>query len=196
MIGSKLKNAHEALAKAQIIPNDYRRDIVLAEIAPRIEDIDEALEIARKIQDDYRRAIALAEIAPRLPDAQKTKILDEALSAARKIKNDYWRAKALSDIASKFPDAQKIEFRLEAFSATNRIHDRVAIINLPTQEEAEEESIYLSSWALAIYDLSTMSRSDFLSDLSSLAPLLARLGGDEALRETIQAIEDVGRWWP
>ena len=198
MIGSKLKNADEALAIAQIIPNDYRRDIVLAEIAPRLQGIDKALEIALKIQDDYRRAIALAKIAPRLPDAQKTKILDEALSAARKIKGDYWRAEALVEIASRLPDAQKIKIREEALSATNKIRDppRSAIVILPTEEEAEEESIYLSHWALTICDLSTMSRSDFLSDLSSSATIVARLGGDEALLETIQAIKDVGRWWP
>src|SRR5690606_39027803 len=125
---------------------------------------------------DYRRAIALAKIAPRLPDAQKTKILDEALSAARKIKGDYWRAEALVEIASRLPDAQKIKIREEALSATNKIRDppRSAIVILPT-EEAEDESIYLSHWALTICDLSTMSRSDFLSDLSSSATIVARL---------------------
>jgi hypothetical protein len=37
---------------------------------------------------------------------------------------------------------------------------------------------------------------NLLSDLSFSAPLIARLGGDDALRETIEAIKDVGRWWP
>jgi hypothetical protein len=37
---------------------------------------------------------------------------------------------------------------------------------------------------------------NLLSDLSFSAPLIARLGEDDALRETIEAIKDVGRWWP
>ena len=198
-IASKLQDAHEALEIARKMPDDYRRSIVLAEIAPRLQDADEALAIAQKIKDDYRRAIALAEIAPRLPEAEKINILDEALLAAQKIKDDHWRAEALSNIAPKFPDAKKIEILDEALSATNKIRKQPwsdIVIKLPTEEEAEEESIYLSPWDLTIYDLSNKGRNNLLSDLSFSAPLIARLGGDDALRETIEAIKDVGRWWP
>ena len=51
-------------------------------------------------------------------------------------------------------------------------------------------------WSPTIHGLSSRSRSDLLSDLSSLTPLVSRLGGDDALLETVRAIKDVGRWWP
>ena len=37
---------------------------------------------------------------------------------------------------------------------------------------------------------------DLLADLRALEPVVARLGGEEAIAETFHAIQDVGRWWP
>jgi len=34
------------------------------------------------------------------------------------------------------------------------------------------------------------------ADLPALAPVIAALGGVEAVVETFRAIQDVGRWWP
>ena len=45
------------------------------------------------------------------------------------------------------------------------------------------------SWRLA-------HARDLLMDLSALVPVLAALGGAEAVAETFRAIQDVGRWWP
>jgi hypothetical protein len=33
-------------------------------------------------------------------------------------------------------------------------------------------------------------------DLIALVPVLAALGGAEAVAEAFRAIQDVGRWWP
>lgn len=39
-------------------------------------------------------------------------------------------------------------------------------------------------------------RKALLSDLAALEPVIATLGGAEAVAETCRAIQDVGRWWP
>ena len=39
-------------------------------------------------------------------------------------------------------------------------------------------------------------RKELLANLCALAPVIAALGGPEALAETFRAIQDVGRWWP
>jgi len=44
--------------------------------------------------------------------------------------------------------------------------------------------------------LSRRTCTDLLGDLAALGVLIARLGGAAAITETMQAIEDVGRWWP
>jgi len=40
------------------------------------------------------------------------------------------------------------------------------------------------------------ARKDRLSDLCSALPIIAVVGGAQAVAETFQAIQDVGRWWP
>ena len=44
--------------------------------------------------------------------------------------------------------------------------------------------------------LAGRTRPDLLSELHALAPIIAALGGPEALVETFRTIQDVGRWWP
>ena len=51
-------------------------------------------------------------------------------------------------------------------------------------------------WKETLQLAATRSRKDLLADLSSLVPVLAALGGAEAVAETCRAIQDVGRWWP
>ena len=53
-----------------------------------------------------------------------------------------------------------------------------------------------SLWNKTLRILSTRRRRDLLSDIRALAPAVAALGGGEAVRETVDAIQDVCRWWP
>ena len=43
---------------------------------------------------------------------------------------------------------------------------------------------------------SARNRPDFLTDLRTLVPIAASLGGNDAVLEIYRAIEDVTRWWP
>jgi len=53
-----------------------------------------------------------------------------------------------------------------------------------------------SLWNETLRFLSTRRRRDLLSDIRALAPVVAALGGGEAVLETVDAIQDVCRWWP
>ncbi|MCS7286523.1 MAG: hypothetical protein RMK30_06645 [Anaerolineae bacterium] len=44
--------------------------------------------------------------------------------------------------------------------------------------------------------LARRTRRDLLSDFQALAPVIHALGGEQAVVETFQAIQDTGRWWP
>lgn len=44
--------------------------------------------------------------------------------------------------------------------------------------------------------LATQRREDLLYDLAALAPALITLGSDELVADIVNAIRDVGRWWP
>jgi hypothetical protein len=47
-----------------------------------------------------------------------------------------------------------------------------------------------------LHALAHRLRPDLLADLRALAPIIVKLGGEEAIAEIFRAIQDVGRWWP
>jgi hypothetical protein len=51
-------------------------------------------------------------------------------------------------------------------------------------------------WQETLPILAIRTRKDLLADLRALSPIIAALGGAEAVVETFHAIQDVGRWWP
>jgi hypothetical protein len=51
-------------------------------------------------------------------------------------------------------------------------------------------------WQEMLPLLVTRARRDLLAGLCALEPVIAALGGEEAVEETFQAVQDVGRWWP
>ena len=53
-------------------------------------------------------------------------------------------------------------------------------------------------WYATLQLAATRTRKDLLIDLRALVPVLAALGGAEAVAvaETFRAIQDVGQWWP
>jgi len=56
--------------------------------------------------------------------------------------------------------------------------------------------ILYSLWCGTPAILARRARRDLLADLRALGPVIATLGGAEAVAGTFRAIQDVGRWWP
>jgi hypothetical protein len=71
-----------------------------------------------------------------------------------------------------------------------------ALTDLAPQLTALPQAKALSLWKEILRFSATRSRPDLLADLAPLAPVIAALGGPEAVAETCRAIDDVGRWWP
>jgi hypothetical protein len=44
--------------------------------------------------------------------------------------------------------------------------------------------------------LSRRTRPNLLSDLTALMPIIHRLGGEKAIRDTLDAVQKVTKWWP
>ena len=47
-----------------------------------------------------------------------------------------------------------------------------------------------------LHILAVRNRKYLLADISALSSIIIALGGLKALEETMQAIQDVGQWWP
>lgn len=53
----------------------------------------------------------------------------------------------------------------------------------------------LSFWEKTLHTLETLTRPRFLAKIPNLVPLILHFGGVVALREVLQGIRDVSRWW-
>jgi len=127
----------------------------------------QGLAYARQVPEAGQRAKALAALSPHLPEPLREEALREALDAARKIRDEGYRAQALAGLVP----------RLAEWAGREPVAARQA-------------------WQETLHLLARRTRRDLLSDLRALSPLLAVLGGAEAVAATFRAIQSVGRWWP
>ncbi len=149
--------------------------------------MDEALAVARQIGSKGDRARALAELVPRLADLGRAK---EALAVAREIGLRGDRAGALAFLGH-------VREALAAAWGIKDVADRAGVLTiLAPHLAALSQAGVLPLWGKALRLSATRSRHELLSDLAALAPVIAALGGPEAIEETCLAIEEVGRWWP
>lgn len=185
-----------ALAKIKRITDDYKQAQALTYILPqyaRLGKSAEALQAAINIARRDWRGKALAGLAPYLSEAQ----IDKALGEAEVSDDEGTLADALTGLAEWLPEdllrrtfksAQKVqreEFQRAALLTS--LAARLAKVPPPERYRV---------WTDLIRDLANGTRVRLLKDLHSLIPLIAGLGGVEALLATGEAIEDVGRYWP
>lgn len=60
----------------------------------------------------------------------------------------------------------------------------------------EDDDFVRRCWTETQDKLGTLRRNDAMAKLYSLAPMIARVGGERATAQTFGAIERVTRWWP
>ena len=176
------------------IRNDSRLAMTVGLLAPYLPGphLAMALDRAGHLGEERWRAEALAALAPYLPQA----LLADALAAARTISQERWRAQALSALAPRLPR----DLLADALTAAGSIadeSDRAAVLAvLATLLAAPPATSAWSAWRAILPVLATRRRRDLLADIRSLQPVILALGGQDAVREIVQAVWDVGRWWP
>lgn len=73
--------------------------------------------------------------------------------------------------------------------------DRVMKL-VPQLASAVSVSELYDRWREALAVAATRSRDHFLADTAALAPMLAAIGGPDAVTEVAQAVRDIEAWWP
>jgi hypothetical protein len=162
--------------------------------------LGEALEAARQIEDRDDRATALAAIAPHLAEPLRERMLGEALEAARQTSYEYARVEALAALAPHLAEPLREEVLGEALEAARQISDEYARARAlaalaPRLAEVQPVTLY-AEWQKTLRNLANLSRHNGLFVLKAYAPILAKLGGAQAVAGTLRSIQDVGRWWP
>jgi hypothetical protein len=120
-------------------------------------------------------------------------LLPEALAAAREIQEPS-RALALSSLATILPEllpealaaAREIQFEPNCADALSRLANKLSQI---------QKTPLFAHWRDTLHILSVHTRPSLLSDIKALTPVITALGGQEAVKDTADAIQDVSRWW-
>ena len=184
----------DALAIAAEIPNNDIKDDLLVEIAFRLPRPEDAFAIADRIKSEQKGEKLLIEIALKFLKPE------ESLDEAKKIENNNLKLKALIEIAPNISEPHKTNILKEALEITRDLNDEnlrgKALSDISLDLAGLPPSVLYPLWQETLHVLAQRTRSDLLSDLCALTPVILALGGPEALEETARAIVDVGRWWP
>ncbi len=182
----------------------------LDELAPHLpempwsEILAEVLGEAQSMKDVSYRAEALGKLAPHLPEGQQREVLlAEALAGgARLVEYAKPKTESLGELASYLPEAQRSKVRkmlAEALTAVQAIEekgDRAEALGKLAPHLPEALAQLYTLWDETLPALANRTRSELLSAIHALVPVIYALGGEKAIVETFHAIQDVGRWWP
>lgn len=192
-----------ALNAAREIDKERYRANALRAVIQRLppEPMDllvEALSVARGTKgDDYARARALRALAARLPPDEQLSVMAEALTAASAL--DGWeRTEALADVAQHLPPgAADLQQKILQAAIESR---NISLLQYLAPHWAvmckEDPYVELHALSDTLEAFSKAKRENLLGAIEALLPVIHRLGGEKAVRETAQAIIDTAKWWP
>ena len=204
----------EALNVARGIQDQSIRTRALRGLVPHLNNenlLTEALNVARIIGDQSDKAIALNGLRNLLSTPEETtsntgdeserdlncnltEKLSERLEAVSSISNESSRAGELRNLATDLTE----ELLPRALEITTSISDessRAHALQSLVEKLLTFSSVDFSLWQQTLHISASLIRLRCLYSLPLVAPLILKLGGVEAIKETIQAVEDVSRWW-
>ncbi|WBQ07071.1 ATP-binding protein [Kribbella sp. CA-293567] len=127
-----------------------------------------------------------------IPRFLPAELVPAALQVARRSKNREW----LSACADRLSGADLLEVLAVARELGGQ-ELQTELLGRRAPAFAQLDRVVLQEiWSATLRELSSLGRPAFLSRLRPLGPVIEALGGQHAVAETVQAIEDVGRWWP
>ncbi len=188
----------EVLVAAQGIGDSRWQAHALTELSHRLADLghpQQALVLVQEINDVASRIQALTYPALNLSKLLQSEALHAAIAATRDVSSANKRAQALVPLISYLPEAL-----VDALAAVREIEhtgERAQVLDklAPYLVQASRGDLYSHWWGM-LPRLAHRTRQDMFADVCALAPVIAALGGEEAIAETCRAIQDVGRWWP
>ncbi|MBR8833341.1 MAG: hypothetical protein DSM106950_04680 [Stigonema ocellatum SAG 48.90 = DSM 106950] len=182
----------KVLAAAKQIQSEEYRAYALRALADKLppELLSDALAAAKQIQDESYRAKALSALADKLPE-----VLSDALAAAKQIQSESYRADALIRLADKLPPDLLPEALAAAREIQSESYRADALIRLALKLSQIQKTPLFDYWRETLHILSVHTRPNLLSDIKALTPVIFTLGGQQAVKDIANAIQDVSRWW-
>ena len=196
-----------AIKMAQSIEDVQERIEALAVLSDQLPHdagvnlVGQLLKLADGIENSVDRARLLIELASRLPPDEEAAILDKAFYVASSIDDINTRMVVMSEIALRSPPhLQESKWNVicsddMVLKWGQSINDTAAAKLAPLWARMPSQVSY-RLWIPALRALSRLPRSQFLSALDALIPVLATLGGQKAADAAANAILDILALWP
>jgi hypothetical protein len=195
----------QVLTTVESLSYEGLRWSMLARLAPRFAALGEwnvAVQLMRSIKMYNQHALAAARMAAHAPDVDRLRIVDHALTIARNAQGefeeseDWWQAEMFKTLAPHVP-TERLEIALELILnivGPGPREDALSAIATALTRLEPSEAYWL--WSKALHRSAEVSRTGLLTNVLALAPLISYLGGAETIIGILEAVDDVGRWWP
>lgn len=191
----------DALKTAQEIQDEWQMGNTLAEfVAPylRPEFFRPIFPIVQKLRYPYLQTRILTKMAPNLPPD----MFREVLTAVQEIRSWYWKTIATGGMVPLMTATEQEEIVPQLFTtATLSIRsagERKSLLStiISVWSKFEFKRFERAMWNEGLRGLARYPRTELLSDLTALLPLIQHLGGQAALDEMFYTLRDVTQWWP
>jgi len=173
-----------------------------AECNPATQQLEPAYRIARASsprKQPHPQAV-IADLALPFSEPHRSAALSQAWQEALAIRPPSGRATALAALIPYLADAERTAVMgqtLAAARSIDRADIRTGIIETVAMHCLTGPVLpWDPHWRAVIEDSARRGRAILISDLSVVGEIVFRLGGSLAVRQSIQALLDVGRWWP
>lgn len=197
----------EALEAAHQIPQTEYRVSALTALVPYLQEklqvqvLQETLVAIEEIRSEH----ALVRLLPLLSES----LLRNLLATVQQSAAWPYSLEALTRRIGDLPEGIRLEalqIALSALLSGHRpsVHTRLRLrgstayylTHLAPHLTILPLDTFKALWHDALFSYVADTRQRLLSTLGDSGPVLAALGGEEAVAETFHAIQDVGRWWP
>jgi hypothetical protein len=156
----------------------------------------QAIKFARRLPDHVPRrgelrAHTLVTVAPCFPEPQRRQLLHEAMLAVRQDAPLYGPA-TLALLARRFdePDCTAALSDALLYARRNRAWEHIGRSLLSMEPRNAYRLLKIPATGLT-----NLPRKNVLVEISRMAPVIFAIGGQDAVVEIAEAIQDTGRWW-
>jgi hypothetical protein len=193
-IETKLGRVRTLVSTAKVLDGETRNAIAR-----------EALGVAQSISEHERysnplgideRTRALMAVLPVLDHPERNDLARELFKVARAMRDERWRILAFKDLAAYLDEDQHRDLVRDArWTAIHTTDGMVRFEALNLVGPSRDDDMLGPIWQRWLRETAPGTRPELCRDLAVMIPVVAALGGPEAVFGLTRAVLDVGHWW-
>jgi hypothetical protein len=156
----------------------------------------ELFEEVRTMRDDRWRTLAFKELFTHLGEDQRRDLVRDARRTALQADDGMARFEALKLIAPSLTEGELVDALGRAGRERDAWFRREAMEVIARALAVMPPDVLRPLWQDWLRERAPGKRAELCRDLAAMLPVVAALGGSEAVIGMARAVRDVGCWWP